>query len=476
MQSLSSTQKRWTMVAVAAAVFVTAVDNTVVNVALPSIQRDLGLGQSALEWIVNGYILAFAGLLLTGGKLGDVFGRKRAFLGGLAIFILASLLGGVADSETLLVAARAVQGVGAALMTPATLAIVSAAFPEAKERGRAIAAWAAAGALGFAVGPVVGGALAQHVHWSWIFWVNVPVGLAALLVGRHGIVESRDVSGGRRIDLPGVAISAAGLFSLTYALIEANGHGWTSPTILGLLGGAALALLAFVVRERRASEPMLDLSLFRGRVFAGGNLVLVLAGFGLFGIFFFLSLFLQGILGLSAVEGGLAFLPMAAILIAVSPASAKLAERFDTARVVTAGMVLLALGLYLISNAGVESGYLAVLPGLMVAALGSALTTPLTTAVLSAVPTAKAGIASGAVNTSRELAGSLGIAVIGAILAARQATSLAGGATPADAFVDGYSLALTIAAAVILVGAAIAWVVLREPRAPATRELAPAPV
>jgi EmrB/QacA subfamily drug resistance transporter len=439
----------------------TAVDNTVVNVALPSIQRDLGLGQSALEWIVNGYILAFAGLLLTGGKLGDLYGRKRVFLLGVAVFTGASLLGGFADTETLLIGARVLQGVGAALATPATLAIISAAFPE-QERGKAIGIWAAVGALGFAVGPVTGGALAQHLHWSWIFWINVPVGLLALLVGRRTIVESRDDSVGRRIDLPGVATSGAGLLALTYALIEANRYGWSSPTILGLFAAAALAFTVFVRHELRTEEPMLDLSLFRSRIFTGGNTILVLNGFGLFGIFFFLSLYLQGIVGLSAVQGGLAFMPLAAVLIVAAPLSAKLAERFGAARVVASGMLLFGVGLYLISRADVGSDYLDVLPGLLIAALGSALTTPLTTAILSSVPVEQAGVASGALNTSRELAGSLGIAVMGAILAARESASLSHGATAQAAFVSGYSLALVIGAAVMVAGAIIAAIVLGE--------------
>jgi EmrB/QacA subfamily drug resistance transporter len=402
-------------------------------------------------------------LLLTGGRLGDLYGRKRVFLLGLAVFTVASLLGGFAGTETLLIGARVPPGVGAALLTPATLAIISAAFPE-QERGKAIGIWAAVGALGFAVGPVTGGVLAQHLHWSWIFWINIPVGLLALLVGRRTIVESRDDSVGRRIDLGGVATSGAGLLALTYALIEANRYGWTSPTILGLFVAAAVAFAVFVRHERRSEEPMLDLSLslFRDRTFSGGNTVLVLNGFGLFGIFFFLSLYLQGIVGLSAVQGGLAFMPMAAVLIVASPSSAKLAERFGAGRVVASGMLLFGVGLCLISRADVGSHYLDVLPGLLIAALGSALTTPLTTAILSSVPIEKAGVASGALNTSRELAGSLGIAVMGAILAARESASLSHGATAQAAFVSGYSLALVIGAAVVVAGAVIAAIVLRE--------------
>jgi EmrB/QacA subfamily drug resistance transporter len=366
----------------------------------------------------------------------------------------------LAVSLALLVAARVLQGAGAALVAPATLAIISAGFPE-DVRGKAVGTWAAAGALGFAVGPVAGGLLAEHVHWSWVFWANVPVGLAALLVARTGVVESRDAGAGRRIDLAGVATSSAGLVALTYALVDANRAGWRSPTILGLFAVAAVAFVAFALHERHAAEPMLDVSLFRARAFTGGNVVLLLAGFGLFGVFFFLSLYLQGVLGLSAVQGGLAFMPMAAVLLVGAPLSTSIAARFGAAPVVDAGMLLFGVGLFLIAGAGVGSHYVDVLPGLVVAAFGSSLTTPLTTAVISAVPVEKAGVAAAVLNTSRELAGSLGIAVLGAVLAARETHALAGGATAPAAFVSGYALALTVGAITMVGGAVVALVALR---------------
>lgn len=455
-----STNRKWlALAAVSSAVAATAIDNTVVNVALPSIQADLGLSRSGLEWIVNGYILAFAALLLTGGRLADAFGRKRLFLLGFAVFTGASLFGGFAGSEALLVAARVVQGAGAALMIPATLAIISHAFPE-KERGKAISIWAAVGALGFAVGPAVGGLLTEHVDWSWIFWINLPVGLGGFLLGRFGIDESHDSTTGRSLDLAGLLLSGVGLLALTYALVEGNRYGWSSATIIGVFGAALVAFIAFTLLERHKTNPMLDLSLFRSRAFTGGNLVLILSGFGLFGVFFFLSLYLQGIVGLSPIQGGLAFAPIAAIIIVSAPLSAKLSEHVGTAPVVASGMVLLGTGLYVIAGAGEHAGYLAVLPGLLVAGLGSALTTPLTTAVIASVPAAKAGVSSGVLNTSRELAGSLGIAVMGAILAAREGSALDHGASPSAAFVSGYSHALTIGAAVMVAGALVAAVAL----------------
>jgi EmrB/QacA subfamily drug resistance transporter len=290
----SSTRKWWTLIGVTFAIFMTTLDNTVVNVALPSIQRDLGVGRNGLEWVVNAYILAFAALLLTGGRLADLFGRRRLFLTGLSVFTAASLFAGFATSEAHLVAARGLQGAGAALLTPTTLAIIAAAFPDTKERGKAIGLWAATSALAFAVGPVTGGAIAQHAHWSWIFWINVPVGLVGWLIGRAAIDESRDETAPRRVDVGGLAVSSATLLALVYALIDGNDRGFTSLPILGLLGAAAVGLVAFLWIERRVPAPMLDLSLFRDRAFAAGNALQVISGFGIFGVYFFLSLYVRG--------------------------------------------------------------------------------------------------------------------------------------------------------------------------------------
>ena len=463
MEPQSDTRNRrwWTLVGVTVAVFVTTLDNTVVNVALPSIQQDLHVGRSGLEWVVNAYILTFAALLLTGGRLADVFGRRRLFLVGLALFTVASLLGGFANGIAPLIAGRAAQGVGAALMVPTTLAIISAAFPGEKERGKAIGLWAAASALAFAVGPVAGGAIAEHVHWSWIFWINVPLGIAGWLVGRASIDESRDPAADRRVDLPGLVVSGSALLALVYALVEANRYGWSSPLIVSLLGAAAAGLGLFLAVERRAAAPLLDLSLFRRRTFAGANALLVLSGFGIFGVYFFLSLDLQGVLGFSATTAGLAFLPMALLLVAVAPASQKLADRIGTAATVAAGMTISTVGFVLLARIGEHANFVDVLPGLIVIGFGAGLTTPLTAAVLATVPVETSGIASGVLNTMRELAAVLGIAVTGAILAEREGASVAGGAGSATAFVGGFHVGLYVSAGVMLVGAAIALATLR---------------
>jgi EmrB/QacA subfamily drug resistance transporter len=468
----TDSNRRWfALLAVTFAIFMTTLDNTVVNVALPSIQRDLGIGRSGLEWVVNAYIVAFAALLLTGGRLADVFGRRRLFLTGLGLFTASSLFGGFATSEGLLIAARGLQGAGAALMTPTTLAIISAAFTAEKERAKAISLWAATAALAFAVGPVAGGAIAEHVHWSWIFWINVPVGIVGWLLGRSSIDESRDPAAVRRVDLPGLLISASALVTLVYALIGGNRYGWSSPLILSLVGAASIGFLAFFVVERRRKAPMLDLSLFRNRTFAGANALLVLSGYGIFGVYFFLSLYLQQILGFPATKAGLTFLPMALLITAVAPASQKLAERVGTATTVAAGMLISAVGFVLLSRIDQHASFAAVLPGLIVIGFGAGLTTPLTAAVLATVPVEKSGIASGVLNTMRELAAILGIAVTGAILAGRESAAVAHGTNRVVGFVDGFQVGLYVSAGVMLAGAAIALASLHRAR-PSTSPVA----
>jgi EmrB/QacA subfamily drug resistance transporter len=324
----SENRKWWTLGAVAFALFMVMMDNTVVNVALPSIQRGLGADISHLEWVVNAYALTFAVLMLTGGKLADLLGRRKVFLAGLALFTIASLLCGLAGSTGALIAWRALQGAGAALMMPATLAIITHAFPP-RQRGLAIGVWAGVSALALAIGPIVGGLLAQHVSWSWIFFVNLPVGVAGVLIGRAVIGESRDTSREQSLDLPGLVVSAGAVFALTFGLIEASNYGWTSPTILGLFAAAAVGFALFVWIERRRRAPMLDLTLFRSRTFAGANLVALLITLAMFGVFFFMSLYVQQILGYSPVEAGAIFLPMTILIILIAPPAGKLSDRRD---------------------------------------------------------------------------------------------------------------------------------------------------
>jgi EmrB/QacA subfamily drug resistance transporter len=457
---------RWlTLAAVVFAVFMTTLDNTVVNVALPSIQADLHLGLSGVAWVVNAYVLSFAVLLLTGGRLADSFGRRRAFLAGLSAFTAASLLAGLAPGATILIVARVLQGAGAALMTPPTLAILSDAFPDAQQRATAIGLWGAVAALAAALGPVVGGVLAQHVDWSWIFYVNVPVGLLGLAVGARYIPESRDERAGPRIDVLGLVLSAGALLSLTYALIEGNHLGWTSPAVLALLAAAAIGLCAFVEVERRADAPLLDLALFRSARFTGVNVVQLIVTAGTFGVFLYTSLFFQDVLGYSPARAGTALLPWIGTFLVVAPLTGKLTERIPVRWVVTAGLVTMGGGLLLLSGLDEHSTLLELLPGLLLGGLGGALTVPLANEAIGAAPPEQAGIASGVFNTFRETGGSLGIAIIGAVFLAAQHHAGANGATPGHAFAAGYGRGLAVAAILAGIGAVISLLTLRRPGA-----------
>ena len=289
-------RKWWTLGAVSLGLFMIMLDNTVVNVALPSIQDSLGLSLSELEWVVTGYALTFAAFMLTGGKLADLLGRRRVFVAGLVVFTAASLACGLAGSADVLIGARVVQGIGAALMNPATLSIITATFPP-RQRGTAIGIWAGVSALALAIGPLVGGLLSEHADWSWIFFVNIPVGIVAVVAAFVFIDESRDTSKEQRPDVPGLVTSGVGLFALTYGLIEANSYGWGSTRILAAFGLAALSLAAFVSLELRQRRPMLDLKLFRNPTFSGANVSMLLVALAMFGVFFYVSLYVQQILG-----------------------------------------------------------------------------------------------------------------------------------------------------------------------------------
>jgi EmrB/QacA subfamily drug resistance transporter len=443
-------------------------DNTVVNVALPSIQRDLGADLSELEWIVAGYALTFAALMLTGGKLADLLGRRLIFVVGLAVFTGASLACGFAESGEFLVGARIVQGAGAALMNPATLSIISATFPP-HQRGMAIGIWAGVSALALAIGPLVGGLLTQHIDWSWIFFVNVPVGILAVAASFAFIDESKDTSEVQRLDLPGLVTSGLGLFALTYALIEANTYGWTSARIVVAFLVAAVALASFVLLERHQRVPMLDLSLFRSGTFAGANVVVLLAVLAMFGIFFFVSLYMQNILGFSAVQTGAAFLPMTIMIILIAPIAGRTSDRFGSRWLMTAGMVLVAVQLLYFSRLEVDSRFWNLLPGFVIGGVGMALTmTPSVAAAVRAVPVDKSGVGSAVLNAFRQVGGSMGIALMGAIMAHQ----IGGRRTP-EAFIDGFSTALVVAALIAFAGAVVAAALVRPHEQPRAAEAVP---
>jgi EmrB/QacA subfamily drug resistance transporter len=466
---LDEANRKWlTLAAVAVGLFMIMLDNTVVNVALPSIQRELGVGFSQLQWIVTGYALAFASLMLIGGKLADLLGRRAIFVAGLAVFTLSSLACGLAGSGDVLIGARVVQGVGAALMNPATLSIIAATFPPS-QRGTAIGIWAGVSALALAIGPLVGGLLTEHIAWNWIFFVNVPVGVVGIAASFLVIRESRDESENQRLDVPGLATSAVGLFALTYGLIEANTYGWTSGRILGsfLVAGAALA--SFVVLELRGRAPMLDLALFRSGTFAGANLVILLVALAMFGVFFFVSLYMQNILGYSPVQAGAAFLPMTVLIILLAPLAGKASDRIGSRWLMTLGMTLVGVQLVYFSRLGVEATFWNLLPAFLVGGVGMALTmTPSAAAGVRSVPVDKSGVGSAVLNAFRQVGGSLGIAIMGAIVA----HEIGGRRTP-EAFVEGLSTALLVAAAIAFVGAVVAAALVRAHPVPRAGEPLP---
>jgi EmrB/QacA subfamily drug resistance transporter len=454
-------RKWWTLVAVAFGLFMIMLDNTVVNVALKSIQDDLKVSTASLEWVVNAYFLTFAVLMLSGGKLADRYGRRRIFIAGLVVFSLSSLACGLAPNGGTLIAARAVQGVGAAMMNPATLSIITATFPP-RQRGTAMGIWVGVSAVALALGPITGGLLSEHAHWGWIFFINVPIGAFAIVAARIVVRESKDTSAGQRLDLPGLAASGVGLFALTYALIEANSKGWTSVEILSLFGVAVAGFVAFVLLESRQRVPMLDLSLFKNSTFTGANLTMMLVALAMFGVFFYVSLFVQGILGYSPVQAGASFLPMTLCIIFFAPVAGKLSDRIGNRWLMASGMLLVSLSLVLFSLLDEGSTFWNLFPALLIGGAGMAMAmTPTTSAAMGSVPVDKAGVGSGVLNSMRQVGGSLGIAIAGAILGSYVHVPVTNPAYPAQ-FVDGFQAALHVAAGIAFAASIVAFVTVRQ--------------
>jgi EmrB/QacA subfamily drug resistance transporter len=458
-------RKWWTLVAVSIGLFMIMLDNTVVNVALPSIRKDLDIGISELEWVVNAYALTFGVLLLTGGKLADLLGRRAIFIAGLVIFTGASLWCGFAGGAESLIAARAVQGVGAALMNPATLSIITATFPP-RQRGMAIGIWAGVSALALAIGPLLGGLLTDKIHWSWIFFINIPVGVFGVLAARIFIDETKDTSHEQRLDLPGLVSAAIGAFALTYGLIETNDHAWTSTRVLALFAIALLAFALFVALELRQRIPMLDLSLFRNPTFAGANAAMLFVGLAMFGIFFFNSLFFQNVLGYSAVQTGATFLPMTVLIIFVAPVTGRLSDRVGARWLMGTGMTLLTVSLLLFALMDAQSTFWDALAPLLIGGVGMAtVMAPTTSAAMGSVPVDKAGVGSAVINTMRQVGGSLGIAIMGALVATQVSVNPANPDWPGQ-FVAGYHRALHVGAGILLAGAVLSVLTVRQVRHP----------
>jgi EmrB/QacA subfamily drug resistance transporter len=461
-------RRAWTLAIVSIGLFMVVLDNLVVNVALPSIHRDLGASIQALEWTVNAYVLAYAVFLLTGAALGDRFGRKRMFIGGIALFTLSSAAAALAPSSGMLIAARASQGLGAALVTPLTLTLLAEAFP-AERRGLAIGVWSGISGVAVALGPLVGGAVVQAASWHWIFWINVPIGFVLIPLAATRLAESHGST--RRLDLPGLGLVSSGLFGIVYGLVRSQSQGWTSPEIVISLAVGALLVAAFILYELRTQEPMLPMQFFANRGFAVTNAVSLAMYFGMFGSIFFLAQFLQNVLHNSPLQAGVKLLVWTGATMVVAPLAGFFSERYGSRLFMAAGLGLQAIALaWLAGLASTSESYASMVVPFIFAGAGMALVfAPSANAVLASVRTDQAGQASGATNAIRELGGVLGIAVLATVF-----TSHGSYASP-QAYVNGLIPAMWVGVAVLGTGALIAAVLPFNSRATAaepTSELA----
>ena len=424
----------------------TALDNLVVGVALPSIRADLNGSIESLEWTVNAYTLAFAVFLLTGAALGDRFGRRRMFIAGLSIFTLASAASALAPSIEALIAARAVQGFGAAIVTPLTLTLLSEAVPAAR-RGAALGVWAGVSGLGVAMGPVVGGAVVEGISWQWIFWLNVPIGLVLIPLAARLLTESHGPN--ERLDLPGLALAGTGLLGLTFGIVRSNALGWTSATVVGSIAAGVVLLVAFLAWERRTPHPMLPPRFFRSRAFAATNAASFAMFFGTFGSVFLLSQFFQAAQGLGPLEAGARTLPWTAMPMFIAPIAGILSDRIGPRPLMAAGLALQSAAIAWLAVASApDTPYVELIAPLAMAGFGMALVfAPSANAVLASVRPSEAGQASGATNAIREVGGVMGVAVLAGIFTAN------GGYGTPQLFSDGVTSALPVGAAVLAVGA-----------------------
>ncbi len=417
--SRHSTNPWVVLVLICFAQFMVVLDATVVNVALPSIQKDLGMTEANLQWVVNAYTLVFGGFLLLGGRAGDLLGRKRLFLGGVIVFTLASLLDGLSTSSGMLIGARALQGLGAAFISPAALAIISTTFKEGSDRAKALGVWAAIAIGGSAVGLVLGGALTQAFSWPWIFFINVPVGVAVFFFSLRIVPESRDEAAHRSFDVPGAITVTGGLMALVYAIVQTEQKGWGSvQTIVTFLIAVAL-LVGFVLIELRAKAPLVRLSIFRVRSLSAANVTMFLVGSGLFAMFFFNSLYIQRVLGYGPLKAGLAFLPFTAGIMVSAGIASAYGPKIGIRLVAAVGMVIAAAGLLLMTRIPVDGTYLtSVLPSLLLVSLGmGAVFVPLTLVATTGLQDEDQGLASGLFNTSQQIGGALGLAILSTIAA-----------------------------------------------------------
>jgi len=446
--------------------FMVILDVAVVNVALPSIRSSLGFSTAGLGWVVNAYTLTFAGFLMLGGRAADLLGRRRVLLGGIALFTLSSLACALSDSAGLLIGARAVQGIGGAVVSPASLSILTTSFAEGRERNRALGVWGAIGGIGAASGALLGGILTQGLGWQWVFLVNVPVGAAVLALAPRIVPEGRAELGHRHFDLGGALLVTAGFVALVFGIVRAEALGWSSLGVLGPITAGAILLAAFAAVEGWVAQaPLVPLAIFALPRLRAANLVVLALYSGVFVMWFFLSLYVQEVLGYSAIETGLAFLPMTVGVALASSRAPRVVARIGARWTITAGMLTAALGLALLTGIHPGGGYLSVLPGgtLAAAGLGLALV-PSTIVAVQGIAAASAGVASGLLNTSRLLGGALGLAVLTTIADSHTHGELHAGVAPLQALTDGYGTALLTGAIIVAAGGLAAVVLLRERR------------
>jgi EmrB/QacA subfamily drug resistance transporter len=468
---VASERRKWLALGLLSAVqFMVVLDIAIVNVALPSIKDDLGFSQENLQWVISAYALLFGGFLLLGGRAADLLGRRRIFLVGVVVFTLSSFLAGLAWSETSLIGARAFQGLGAAIISPAALSILSVTFQEGRERNIALGVWGAVGGFGAAAGVLLGGILTDALSWEWIFRVNVPVGIVAFALTPFLLTESRDAHV-KRFDVPGAVLVTAGLSSLVYAITQAGTQGWTSGRTIGFFVASAVMLVGFVLWEARHPEPLMRLGIFRIRTVAGANVAGFIMGTAMFSMFLMLTLYMQQVLGYSAMKTGIAYLAVAGSAIVWSAVAAQLVTRIGVKPVLTAGMAFLTAGLVLFTQVSVGGSYVAdLLPGFLLIGVGIGFAfVPISIAALAGVQPAEAGLASGLINTSQQIGGALGIAALATIATSRTTDQLSAGTATPQALVDGFTAAFIVGAVIAAVGIVASLTLIRR------EELAQAP-
>jgi EmrB/QacA subfamily drug resistance transporter len=450
-------------------------DIAIVNVALPSIKLDLGFSQENLQWVISAYALVFGGFLLLGGRAADLLGRKRIFLAGVVVFTVASFLAGMAWSEASLIGARALQGLGAAIISPAALSILSVTFREGRERNIALGVWGAVGGFGAAAGVLLGGVLTDALSWEWIFFVNVPVGVTAFILAPLLLTESRDASA-KSFDVPGAVLVTAGLSSLVYAITQAGQQGWLAGETLAFFAASLVLLAGFVGWERRHPEPLMRFGIFQTRTVTGANVAGFILGTAMFAMFLMLTLYMQQVLGYSAMETGVAYLAVAGTAIVWSAVAAQLVTRIGVKPVLATGMVALTAGLVFFTQVSVGGSYLTqLLPGFLLVGLGIGFAfVPISIAALAGVQPSEAGLASGLINTSQQIGGALGIAALSTIATSRTDAALAAGTAAPAALVDGFTAAFVAGAVIAALGIAAALTLIRREELAVAPEAQPA--